>query len=401
MDRLTESVRAFYEAYPYPAGNAVDLDGYHVRLLLSYLDRPAPARQPLRVLEAGCGRGLNLQAAAALQPDVDFTGIDINRVAIDEAQQSAVRRGLKNLRFQTGNLLDPASLPVSGEGYDLILSYGVIHHLGDPLAGLRELVERLAPQGVMALMVDGLYGRQPLNRFIEVLSMLEPVAQPAAARMTSARSLASVAEETLFKGNCWQGTAEVEEVEFADRCLHVHEHQYEIDSLWQLLADAGMAFLRWREPLEWSLGLLSEDARLQAKFSRLEALQQYRLIERLCYRPKFSLVIARREDQARTPLDRLSVAQTCFQINPQLKPLSESETPAYRLRLQPPRPADPLEQQLLTQAVSYASGFQGADMAERLGMTGNAADTLYDLLWRLERDEWLYRPHDQPLGATS
>ncbi len=401
MDRLTESVRAFYEAYPYPAGSAVDLDGYHARLLLSYLDRPAPARQPLRVLEAGCGRGLNLQAAAALQPDVDFTGIDINRVAIGEAQQCAVRRGLKNLRFSTANLLDPASLPIVGEDYDLILSYGVIHHLGDPLAGLRNLAERLAPQGVMALMVDGLYGRQPLDRFLSVLSMLEPADRPAAARMAGARSLARVAEETLFKGNCWQGTAETDEVEFADRCLHVHEHCYDVESLWQLLADAGMVFLRWREPLEWSLDLLSEEARLQAKFKRLETLQQYRVIERLCYRPKFNLVIARQGDRARRLLDRLSVAQTCFQINPQLNPLPEAEAPAYRLRRQPPRPVDPLEQQLLTQAVSFTSGFRGAEMAERLGMTGDAADVLYDLLWRLERDEWLYRPHDLPLGVAS
>ena len=114
-------------------------------------------------------------------------------------------------------------------------------------------------------------------------------------------------------------------------------------------------------------------------------------IERLCYRPKFNLVIARQGDRARRLLDRLSVAQTCFQINPQLNPLPEAEAPAYRLRRQPPRPLDPIEQRLLTQAVSFTSGFRGAEMAERLGMTGDAADVLYDLLWRLERDEWLYR----------
>jgi len=400
LDRLTESVRAFYEAYPYPAGNAVNLDGYHARLLLSYLERPAPARQPLRVLEAGCGRGLNLQAAAALQPDVDFTGIDINRVAIGEAQQSAVRRGLKNLRFLAANLLDPASQPLSGEGYDLILSYGVIHHLSDPLAGLRGLGELLAPQGVMALMVDGLYGRQPLDRYLAALSMLEPAEQPVAVRMTSARALARVAENTLFKGNCWQGTAETDEVEFADRCLHVHEYLYEVDSLWQLLADAGMAFLRWREPLEWSLDLLSEDATLQAKFSQLEELQQYGLIERLCYRPKLSLVIARQGNCARSPLDRVSVAQTCFLINPQLKPLVEAETPGYRLRQQPSCGVDPLEQRLLALAASYSTGFRGVEMADRLGKTGETVNTVYDLLWKLERDEWLYRPHDLPGGMT-
>jgi len=42
LDKITESVQAVYEAYPYPASNAVDCNGYHVRLLLSYLKGTSP-----------------------------------------------------------------------------------------------------------------------------------------------------------------------------------------------------------------------------------------------------------------------------------------------------------------------------------------------------------------------
>jgi methylase of polypeptide subunit release factors len=38
----------------------------------------------LRVLDAGCGRGIGLLGSATLQPDVLFDGVDLNRVALAE-----------------------------------------------------------------------------------------------------------------------------------------------------------------------------------------------------------------------------------------------------------------------------------------------------------------------------
>ena len=107
MDRITHSVRAFYEANPYPPGERVDCDGYQVELLLSYLQRSADSGRPLQVLEAGCGRGLNLLAAAKAQPEISFQGIDISRVAIEEASQAALKQDLSNLRFQVADLMQP------------------------------------------------------------------------------------------------------------------------------------------------------------------------------------------------------------------------------------------------------------------------------------------------------
>ncbi|MCU7813045.1 MAG: class I SAM-dependent methyltransferase, partial [Candidatus Thiodiazotropha sp. (ex Notomyrtea botanica)] len=182
MDKVTSKVRAFYETYPYPPGGTVDCDGYHARLLLSYVEQPQGASEKLHVLEAGCGRALNLQAATRLQPDIDFTGIDINRVAIREAQQAASSEGLTHLRFAESNLLDASSIPAVKGGYDLILSYGVIHHLSDPLKGLIHLQESLATQGVIALMVDGSFGRQPLDRYRDALTKLGGEGRTASSR---------------------------------------------------------------------------------------------------------------------------------------------------------------------------------------------------------------------------
>ncbi|MEJ2591930.1 MAG: class I SAM-dependent methyltransferase, partial [Candidatus Thiodiazotropha sp.] len=402
LDKVTSSVRDFYEAYPYPPDGSVDCDGYHATLLLSYVQRQAAdSGCPLQVLEAGCGRGLNLRTAARLQPAVTFTGIDINRVAIEEASRAVASAGLDNLRFFTADLLDPASLPSLQGGYDLILSYGVIHHLSDPEAGLRRLRERLAPGGVLAMMVDGRYARQPLDRYLEARALLDDDAQSADARMASARALARVAEASLFKGNCWQGTAAVDDVEFADRCLHVHETSYDIDGVWRLLAGAGLGFVRWLEPRDWSLDALAAEPALRQRFEALDAVTRYRLVERLCDRPKLTLIAACAETRPREPLAREAVAQTRFRLNPQLRPQAEPGNGRYRLRArEAAAPGNRCEAVILAQARQLGRGFTGTEMARRLAADGFSRDTVFDALGALETREWLFRPHAASEDAT-
>lgn len=100
----------------------------------------------------------------------------------------------------------------------------------------------------------------------------------------SARVLARAAEQRLLRGSHWQGTAEVDGVAFADRCLHVHEQSYSVDGLSELLTLAGLRFLRWREPMDWMPAELLEDPVSSLLVSNLEPVRQYPLVERL-YRP--------------------------------------------------------------------------------------------------------------------
>ncbi|MCU7915847.1 MAG: class I SAM-dependent methyltransferase [Candidatus Thiodiazotropha sp. (ex Gloverina cf. vestifex)] len=395
MDKVTSKVRAFYETYPYPPGGAVDCDGYHARLLLSYIERTENGRENLQVLEAGCGRAVNLQAAARLQPDVEFTGIDINRVAIREAQQAVLSRGLSNLKFAEADLLDPSSIPPVEGGYDLILSYGVIHHLSDPLKGLSHLQANLSAQGVIALMVDGSFGRQPLDRYRDILSTLERDGEIASSRMATARALARVAEHTLFKGNCWQGTAEVDEVEFADRCLHVHECNYDMDSLKQLLDAAGLRFVRWLEPADWSVNRLLEEPSLKQLLSQQDEFQRYRLIERLFYRPKLTFVAARQAADSRHELSMADIAQTSFRLNPQVKLMSkESGGASYQLRQQALfEPETLCEQQVMALAELSSSQLSGSQIANRLAESDCSHDAVFSVLYELEARELIYRPN--------
>ncbi len=77
MDQITSDIRDMYEKFPYPSGKPTNRLGSDVDLILSY-GALAPAPSGTRqVLDAGCGRALGLIGAATLQPEVQFTGIDI------------------------------------------------------------------------------------------------------------------------------------------------------------------------------------------------------------------------------------------------------------------------------------------------------------------------------------
>ena len=395
MDKVTAAVRAFYEAYPYPSGNDARCDGYHGRLLLSYLERPQGAPRSLRVLEAGCGRGVNLTAVAAEEKQDRFTGIDINRVAIDGATRSAERLGLPNLDFQVANLLDSASLPESEMGYDVILSYGVLHHLIDPIEGLRQLRERLAPQGVIGLMVDGSYGRQPLDSYLEALQIIEPKELRRSSRSANARALARVAEQEIFQGNYWQGTAVTDEVEFADRCLHVHERSYDITGLWGLLEAAGLKFIRWQDTSDWSLEEITAEPQLRACLQALDPVDRYRVIERLAHRPKLILAAARQGDAPREGLTRDGVSSQRFAVNPQLSVQRDGPGAAQWYLRQRPVSIAPgsWEEKIVAEAGLSAEALPARALLQRLAESGLEQDHGIERIHRLHAREILYCPH--------
>jgi len=60
--------------------------------------RPAP-----RVVDLGCGNGRYLIGSALARPNRDHLGVDLVQVAIDHAAHRANKRGLKNVRFVTGD----------------------------------------------------------------------------------------------------------------------------------------------------------------------------------------------------------------------------------------------------------------------------------------------------------
>jgi len=107
--------------------------------------------QGKRVLEVGCGIGtdsINFARAGA-----ELTSVDLSPESLAVAAQRAEVMGVADrIRFLEANAEELATT-LAGERFDLVYSFGVVHHTPHPDVALRQMRPLLAPGGTLKLMV--------------------------------------------------------------------------------------------------------------------------------------------------------------------------------------------------------------------------------------------------------
>ena len=118
-----------------------------------------------RVLEVGCGIGtdtINFARAGA-----QVTAIDLSERSLEIARNRAAVYKLTNINFIHANVEELAAILPATTRYDLVYSFGVLHHTPNPNIALRQIVSFLAPGGTLKLMV---YHRYSWKAFVVVMS---------------------------------------------------------------------------------------------------------------------------------------------------------------------------------------------------------------------------------------
>lgn len=115
----------------------------------AYSVRAAKSVLKGRVLDIGCGEGYDCLYFASKGYSV--TGLDISRTVITRLRAEAKRRGLR----VRGQVVDIAKTKLRGQ-YDMVVSYGVLHFLGDQFpTWIQDIKARTRPGGVHAFYVFG------------------------------------------------------------------------------------------------------------------------------------------------------------------------------------------------------------------------------------------------------
>jgi SAM-dependent methyltransferase len=116
----------------------------HADIFEWYFEGDGPMAWPgRRVLDAGCGMGRWLHFAC--QRGAEIVGMDVS-AAVDVA----ARREGTNADFVQADLRSP---PFAAASFDLVYSFGVVHHLADPAAAVRALAALVKPGGALRLYV--------------------------------------------------------------------------------------------------------------------------------------------------------------------------------------------------------------------------------------------------------
>lgn len=115
------------------------------------------------VLEIGCGIGTDTINFA--RAEARIMAIDISPRSIEIAQKRAKIYGLDNIKFQIGNA-EQLTQFLPFRTYDLIYSFGTIHHTPDPERLIRQLWYYSHPKTVLKIMVYNRYSWKILHIFL-------------------------------------------------------------------------------------------------------------------------------------------------------------------------------------------------------------------------------------------
>ncbi len=123
---------------------AVIQDQYVGRGAVGVVDFLLPHVKPgMSVLDAGCGPGTITQGLAEIAAPGKVIGCDLEPGMVERAAELAEGKGLDNLSFQVGNILD---LPFDDNTFDVVMSCAVTEHLSEPVKAMSEL-GRVAKKG--------------------------------------------------------------------------------------------------------------------------------------------------------------------------------------------------------------------------------------------------------------
>ena len=290
-DVATPVVSAFYDRFPYPGDPLQDgpPPGYNWRWchesVLAFVQGGLKSRDSnpgsIRILDAGCGTGVSTDYLCHLNPGAEVLAVDISAGALDVARERLRRSGgaeqVQSLRQEQRSLLD-----LDDEGcFDYINSVGVLHHLRDPLAGLKALGQRLAPHGLLHLFLYADAGRWEIHRTQKVLELLEAGVGTDGLRL--GRELFSELPETNRLRRTHEQRWAIDthaDANFADMYLHPQETSYDLERLMALIESSGLYFAGFSNPSVWDPArLLKGD--LLSRAQSLPPSDQWALVEQL------------------------------------------------------------------------------------------------------------------------
>jgi SAM-dependent methyltransferase len=176
-----------YDRVAYPTAVFAQTHPGHLAAIarLHGLDAAPPATA--RVLEIGCGDGMNLLAMAAAYPQASFAGFDLAASVIARGRARAEAAGLANVRLETLDIVE-AERTIDGP-FDYVIAHGIYAWVPEPVrAALLALAARLlSPRGIAFISYNAYPGGHFRSAVRDLMLHYARPEMDAATRLRTAR----------------------------------------------------------------------------------------------------------------------------------------------------------------------------------------------------------------------
>jgi len=242
-DDVSLNVRAQYEENPYPRWEKL---GFPIKAksIASVCDE---SELQLRseniknvtapnILIAGCGTGQHSIGTASRFSNCHVTAVDLSLASLAYAQRKSNELGFTNIDYLQADILH---LHQMDREFDIIESAGVLHHMDDPMAGWKVLVDILKPGGLMKIGLYSDLARRHIVRAREEVASLRVGTSEA-----DIRGFRQLLSESHDK-NHQRLTNSIDFFSLSslrDLIFHVQEHRFTLPQIRNCLDELGLEF---------------------------------------------------------------------------------------------------------------------------------------------------------------
>ena len=203
------------------------------------------------MLIAGCGTGSH-SVSAMRYKNANILAIDLSKSSLAYAKRKTEELKIKNIEYLHADILQLNKL---NKKFDVIESTGVLHHMKDPIAGLKVLVDILEPHGFLNLALYSEIARQ------HVVKAKELIKERNYKNIT--KDIKNFRQDILHKRVDLLIQKVTASLDFhstsmtRDLLFHVQEHRFTIPQISEILKDFNLEFL----------GFFFSDPLIKKKFS--------------------------------------------------------------------------------------------------------------------------------------
>jgi Flp pilus assembly protein TadD/2-polyprenyl-3-methyl-5-hydroxy-6-metoxy-1,4-benzoquinol methylase len=244
-DRVSRLVQEQYEENPYPRwietteswGRPTQIDEY-LRAQFPLAPLRALGKDKIDILIAGAGTGRQAIEIARQFPQARVLAVDLSVAALAYAKRKSEELRVKNIEYGQADIVEIGTLK---RRFDVIYASGVLHHLADPFAGWRGLLQLLAPDGLMNV---GLYSEKAREDIVAAQRFVaEKGYKPTADDIRRCREeferlpAESPLRNVMLLADFYSMS------DLRDMLFHVQEHRLSLPQIARFLADNSLQFL--------------------------------------------------------------------------------------------------------------------------------------------------------------